>query len=255
MNNTTLKKKLANNELTIGSWITIGHPSIVEVLSNAGFDWLTVDLEHTTIDLNMAQILISTIQANNMSAMVRISSNEEVVIKRVLDAGADGIIVPMVNDKEDALTAVRSAKYPPDGKRGVGLYRAQKFGLNNGFNEYNEWLNNNVVIIAQIEHIAAVANIQEIITTPGIDGILIGPYDMSGSMGIPGDYNNERVLTAIKDVEEQCRIFNFPFGYHVVTPDSALLAEKINKGYSFLAFATDCLFMGEKVIEEMKNFR
>jgi 2-dehydro-3-deoxyglucarate aldolase len=252
MRNTLLKKKLLNNELTIGSWVTIGHPSIVEVLSSASFDWLTIDLEHTTIDYSTAQVLISTIQANNMSALVRVSKNDEVYIKRVLDAGADGVIIPMVNNAEDAKKAVEYVKYPPEGKRGVGLYRAQQYGLNNGFNNYKKWLVESVVIIAQIEHIEAVNNIEEIISTPGIDGVIIGPYDLSGSMGFPGEFDKPEVKTAIDKVIAACKKKNFPAGFHVIDPTAEKLQEKINDGYRFLAFSTDFLFMGESAKQLLK---
>jgi len=252
MYNNTLKLKLKNNELTIGSWITIGHPSIVEVLSNAGFDWLTIDMEHTTIDYSTAQILISTIQSNGMDALVRVPKNEEVCIKKVLDAGADGVIVPMINNADDARKAVEYVKYPPQGKRGVGLYRAQKFGLNNGFEAYKKWLSEDAIIIAQIEHIDAVYNIEEIITTNGIDGVIIGPYDLSGSMGIPGDFNNIGVINAINRVAKHCKIKKIPLGYHLIEPDRKLLKEKIDSGFRFIALSTDALFMGKMAINARK---
>lgn len=251
MYNQTLKLKLKNNELTIGSWITIGHPSVIEVLSNAKFDWLTIDMEHTSIDYSMAQTLISTIQSKGMSALVRVSKNDEVYIKRVLDAGADGVIIPMINSAYDARKAVEYVKYPPEGKRGVGLYRAQKFGLNNGFEDYKQWLSEYVVIIAQIEHIDAVNNIEEIISTPGIDGIIIGPYDLSGSLGVPGEFDDNRVISALAKVEKACKEKNFSMGFHVIQPDSKHLAQRINSGYNFVAFSTDFFFLGNKADEEM----
>lgn len=253
MKNTTLKVKLQNNELTIGSWITIGHPSIPEILFNAGFDWLVVDIEHNSIDSSMVQTLISTIQSKNVAALVRISKNEEVAVKHAMDAGADGIIVPMVNTKEDAQKAVEYVKYPPQGKRGVGLSRAQNYGFN--FDEYKEWLSNSSVVIAQIEHIDAVKNIEDIISTPGIDGIIIGPYDLSGSMGIPGHYKNLDIVNAIKQVEKHCREINFPLGFHVIQPEANLLMEKINSGFTFLAFSTDFLFMGRCAKDQLKYIR
>ena len=252
MYNNTLKSKLKNNELTIGSWITIGHPSVIEVLSCAGFEWLTIDMEHTTIDYSMAQILISTIQSKGMSALVRVSKNEEVYIKRVMDAGADGIIVPMVNTAKDAKKAVEYVKYPPVGKRGVGLFRAQKFGLCDGFQDYKNWLNEYAIIIAQVEHIDAVRNIDEIISVSGINGIIIGPYDLSGSMGCPGELNNPEVEEAISRVLLECKNKKFPAGFHVVPPSRKKLQEKINDGYSFIAFSTDFLFMGENAKKLMR---
>lgn len=243
MINNSLKQKLCNNELTIGSWVTIGHPSVVEVMANAGFDWLTIDLEHTSIDLQTAHVLISTIQAKGMKALVRVSKNEEVAIKKVLDMGADGVIVPMINSQEDAVKAVEYVKYPPVGKRGVGLFRAQNYGL--GFEEYKKWVNDEVVIIAQIEHIEAVKNIDKIISTQGIDGTIIGPYDLSGSMGYPGDYNRSDVKEAIEQVKKSCKKHNVPYGFHVIESDPSKLQSKIDEGCTFLAYSTDFFFLGD----------
>lgn len=239
----SLKNKLKNNTLTIGSWVTIGHPSIIDIMASAGFEWLVVDMEHTSIDLSQAHILISTIQANGMKALVRVSKNEEVIIKRVLDIGADGIIVPMVKSKNDAMQAINYAKYPPTGKRGVGLFRAQKYGL--GFNEYKEWVENELVIIAQIEHIEAVQNIEEIITTDGIDGIIIGPYDLSGSMGYPGEYHREDVANAIQHVLDVCQTQNFPSGFHVIESEPSNLIKRAEQGCTFLAYSLDFFFLGD----------
>lgn len=253
MKDKTLKDKIKNKELTIGSWITIGHSAIPEILGQAGFDWLVIDIEHTTIDLTMVQILISTIQANGMAALVRVSKNEEVVIKRVLDAGADGIIVPMVNTSEDAKRAVEYAKYPPEGKRGVGLARAQQYG--SGFESYKKWVKESLVIIAQIEHIKSVENIEEIISTQGIAGIIVGPYDLSGSMGYPGEYNRKDVKDALKVVEQACQKHHISLGYHVIEPDHVILKKRIDQGYNFVAFSADFLFMGQKAREEMNHLK
>jgi 2-dehydro-3-deoxyglucarate aldolase len=231
MKNKTLKKKLKNRELTIGSWVTIGHPAIPEILGLACFDWLVIDIEHTTIDLGIVQILISTTQANNMAALVRVSKNEEVVIKRVLDAGADGIIVPMVNTAEDARRAVEFAKYPPEGKRSIGLARAQQYGL--GFESYKRWVKENLVIIAQIEHINGISNLKDIVKIEGIDGTIIGPYDLSGSLGIPGRYEEPIVKDALTRFRETCKKSNISMGFHVIEPNSQRLQEKIDEGYNF----------------------
>ena len=247
----SIKKKLRNNELTIGSWVTIGHHSIIEIMATAGFDWLVVDMEHSPIELAKAQELIAHIQATGMEAFVRVSKNEEVIIKQVLDSGADGVIVPMVNSKEDAEKAVSYVKYPPKGKRGVGLARAQKYGI--GFDEYKNGLDENIVVIAQIEHINAVNNLKEIISVDGIDGIIIGPYDLSGSMGMPGEYDNAEVKQALDKIEQLCNTSSFPLGFHVIPPDADALKEKIVKGYTFLAFSIDFLFLGNKCREELKK--
>jgi len=250
MKNKTLKKSLKNNSLTVGSWITIGHPSIVEILSNAGFDWLTIDMEHNSIDPSMMKTLISTIQSKDIAALVRVSKNEEVSIKYALDAGADGIIVPMINNENDARKAVEYAKYPPNGKRGVGLSRAQNYGVS--FNEYKEWANESLVVIAQIEHIEGVKNLDKIISTKGIDAIIVGPYDLSGSLGFPGEFDREDVKKALIKVKEICLEANFPMGYHVVPPDIELVNTTISEGYRFIAFSTDFYFMGDTANKLMK---
>ncbi len=253
MKNTSLKEKLKKNELTMGTWISIGHPAVVEILSTAGFDWLTIDMEHNSIDNSMMQILISTIQSKDKAALVRVSKNEEVAIKHALDAGADGIIVPLVKSGKDAKQAVDFVKYPPEGKRGVGLSRAQKYGV--GFEEYKDWLDKSVVIIAQVEHIDAVHHLTEIISTPGIDAIIIGPYDLSGSLGYPGDYDRPEVISALKRVEDICLERNFPMGYHIVPPNLDLLKSTLKKGYKFIAMSTDFNFMGENARNIMNGIK
>lgn len=249
----SLKNKLKNNQLTLGSWITIGHPAIVDIMAGAGFEWLVVDMEHTSIDLTMAHNLIATIQANGMKALVRVSKNEEVIIKRILDMGADGIVVPMVKSKEDALEAIDYAKYPPVGKRGVGLFRAQKYGL--GFDEYKKWVNEELVIIAQIEHYEAVENIEEIITTDGIDGVIIGPYDLSGSMGYPGEYHRDDVKEAIVKVLRVCKEKHVPSGFHVIESNPSKLQERIDEGCTFLAYSLDFFFLGDSARNGMKKIK
>ena len=246
----SLKNKLKNNELTLGSWITIGHPSVVDIMASAGFEWLVVDMEHTSIDLTTAHNLIATIQANGMKALIRVSKNEEVIIKRVLDMGADGIVVPMVKSRAEALEAIDYAKYPPIGKRGVGLFRAQKYGL--GFDEYKKWVNEELVIIAQIEHYEAVNNIEEIITTEGIDGVIIGPYDLSGSMGYPGEYHRDDVKEGIAKVLRVCKEKNVPSGFHVIESDPTKLQQRIDEGCTFLAYSLDFFFLGDSARSGME---
>ncbi len=249
----SLKQKLKNNELTLGSWIMMADSMSVEVMALAGFEWLVVDIEHTPIDMETVKTLIITIQANDMKALVRVSKNEEVVIKKVLDMGADGIIVPMVCSKEDAEQAVNYAKYPPVGKRGVGLYRSTKYGTK--FEEYKKWVDEELVIIAQIEHIDAVNNIDDILSVEGIDGTIIGPYDLSGSMGYPGDFERDDVKTAVQYVLDRCKEHNMPSGFHVVDTNPEKLNQKIKDGCTFLAYGIDYFFMRDAAINGMKQIK
>ena len=144
MKNNILKKKLANHEQTYGCWVTLAHPLIPEILAPAGFDWLTIDMEHTSIELNDLLTLIISIEAKDIIPLVRVGENNSNLIKRVMDAGAYGIIVPNVNSSNEAVEAVNAVKYPPIGKRSIGLYRAQGYGYN--FNDYLHWLENHYEI-------------------------------------------------------------------------------------------------------------
>jgi len=188
-----------------------------------------------------------------MKALVRVSKNEEVIIKRVLDMGADGLIVPMVSSKEEAIQAVKYAKYPPTGNRGVGLYRASGYGTK--FEEYKKWVEEELVIIAQIEHIDAVKNIDEIVKVEGIDGTIIGPYDLSGSMGHPGEFEREDVKEAVQKVLDKCKEHDTPSGFHVVDTNPKNLKQKIDQGCTFLAYGIDYFFMRDAAISGMKDIK
>ena len=241
------------NNISIGSWITLNHFSIVEIMADAGFDWLCVDLEHSVIDYYEAEVLIATIQSKGIKPFVRVGKNDDLIIKRVLDAGAEGIIVPMVNSKADALKAVNAIKYPPDGSRGVGLARAQGYGFD--FERYALESNEKIKIIAQIEHVDAINDLGNILSVEGIDGTIIGPYDLSGSVGKPGRYEDSDVKNILSQYEEISKKYKKPMGYHVIKPDHNLLLEKIDAGYTFLAFSLDTMFLGTICREEMKKLQ
>lgn len=236
---------------SIGSWITLYHCSIVEIMANSGFDWLCVDLEHSVIDYSEAQLLIATIQAQGLQAFVRVGENNSRIIKRVLDAGADGIIVPMVNSKADAIKAIDAVKYPPNGKRGVGLARAQKYGF--GFQDYMMNKAKAVKLIVQIEHVDAIINLEEITSLDGVDGTFVGPYDLSGSMGKPGKYNDDDVKKVLQHYKEVSKKYEKMAGYHVIQPEYKLVMEKIEEGYNFIAFSTDALFLGSIIHSEIND--
>jgi len=242
------------SDYTIGSWITLGHFSIAEIMADAGFDWLCVDLEHSVIDYYETEQLIATIEAKGCTPYVRVGGNDALILKRVLDAGAKGVIVPRINSKEDAQKAVGAVKYPPVGVRGVGLARAQGYGFD--FDKYAEKVNDETKVIAQIEHINAVNHLEEILSVDGIDGTIIGPYDLSGSMGKPGKYEDSEVYQVLERYEGISKKVGKPMGYHVIEPDYRLVLEKIEAGYSFIAFSLDTLFLGRmcrQQLEELKS--
>lgn len=238
----SLKEKLLNKKLTIGSWITLGHPAIAEIMAKSGFDWLTVDMEHSAITLHQAQQLIQVIELAGCVPLVRVGANDANLIKRVMDAGAHGVIVPMVNTREDAMRAVNAVKYPPLGTRGVGLARAQGYGFE--FESYKEWVEKESVVIAQVEHIDAVNNLEDILSVEGVDAFIIGPYDLSGSLGVPGQFDHPDVIAALERVQEVSRRMDAVSGFHIIPPELTALKEKIDLGYSFIGFSLDILFLG-----------
>jgi len=239
----SLKSKLLNKELTIGSWITLGHPAIAEIMAKAGFDWLTVDMEHSAITLHQAHHLIQVIELAGCAPLVRVGVNDANLIKRVMDAGAHGVIVPMVNTREEAERAVSAVKYPPFGNRGVGLARAQGYGAS--FETYKEWVEKESVVIVQVEHIDAVNNLEDILSVNGVDAFIIGPYDLSGSLGVPGDFEHPDVVKALKRVQQVAGGMDAVSGFHVIPPELKALDDKIEEGYRFVAFSLDTLFLGQ----------
>jgi len=233
----SLKSKLKNNVLTVGSWITLAHPAIAEIMSKRGFDWIVVDLEHSVITIREAEELIRIIDLCGNEPLVRLSSNDPVQIKRVMDAGAAGIILPMVRSMDDINRAFSAIHYPYTGTRGVGLARAQGYGAK--FEEYKEWLDKNPVLIAQIENIDAIKNIESILSSDKTDGYLIGPYDLSASMNIPGQLEHPEVIAAIKEVKDTGLSVKKPGGLHLVEPEPDKLDSLIREGFKFLAYSVD----------------
>jgi 2-dehydro-3-deoxyglucarate aldolase len=234
----SIKQKLINNnEVLIGSWITIGHPTIAEIMCKAGFDWLAIDLEHSTIGLRECEELIRIIDLSNVSPLVRLTSNNSDQIKRVLDAGCHGIIVPMINNAEDAMLAISSSRYPPYGTRGVGLARAQGYG--NKFNDYMKWQKENLIVIVQIEHIDAVNNLEEILSVDGVDGYIVGPYDLSASINKPGEFEDKEFLELLKKIKTIGNDLKKPGGIHIVEPDKNKLKDSINDQNNFIAYSVD----------------
>ena len=236
-----LKSRLQNNQVTIGSWLSIPSPVVAEIMAQAGFPWLVVDMEHSVIDLETMQAMFLAMELNKCIPLVRLSGKDPNQAKRVLDAGAYGIIAPMVNTAEEAEMMVNSVKYPPWGKRGVGLARAQGYGMK--FDDYMEQFNKHSIVILQIEHKDAVENIDAILSVKGIDGIIIGPYDLSGSYGIPGKLNNPLIVEAEQIVLDAANKYGIPAGIHVVHPNTELLLTKVKKGFKFIAYGVDMLFL------------
>jgi len=237
----TLKHKLRSGRATLGGWVTLGHAAIGEILAAAGFDFVVVDLEHSVITLEHAAELIRAIDAQAVAPLVRLTANDANLAKRVMDAGAHGIIVPSVNSVAEARQAVQMVRYGPHGVRGVGLARAQGYGAR--FKEYFAWQLAEPVVVVQIEHVAALAALGDILRVPGVDAFLVGPYDLSCSLGHPGEFEHPDYARAMDAIREAGWTTGVPGGLHVVEPDLAALRRAHADGYRFLAYGVDIRFL------------
>lgn len=245
-------KMIKKGGCVVGSWIQIPHPVCAEIMAHAGFDFLCVDIEHGIVDIETVSNLFRAIEATNKDVvpMVRLPGNDYSITRRYIDAGAKGIFVPMVNSREDAEEAVRSAKYPPEGERGVGFCRANLYGIK--FDQYIKKANDDILIVAQIEHVKAVENIEEILTTPGIDGVFIGPYDLSASMGIPGELNHVDMQDAMEKVLESCKKHNVAAGLHVISPQIEEVNKRLEQGYRLIAYSLDTVMLAH-ICKDVSN--
>jgi 2-keto-3-deoxy-L-rhamnonate aldolase RhmA len=247
----SLKEVLRLGKTTIGSWMSLGHPAIAEIMAGAGFEWLVVDLEHSAITLGEAAELIRVVDLCGVVPLVRISANDPVQIKRVMDAGAHGVIVPMVNSASEAEQAVAAVRYPPRGRRGVGLSRAQGYGT--AFESYWEWVQKESIVMVQVEHIQAVNNLAAILAVDGVDGFIVGPYDLSCSLSIPGEFDHPRLIEALAEVRRVATQSTAASGYHVVQPEPDQVRQKLVEGYSCIAYSVDFLLLGEMCRQGMNT--
>lgn len=218
----------------LGTIFTLGSTQVAEIISQSGFEWVLIDMEHSTLSLESVQTALQ-ILGEKILKIVRVPGNDEIWIKRVLDTGCDGILVPMVKTAEEAERVIRSSLYPVEGQRSVGLTRAHKYGA--GFNEYVSAANQNLIIMIQIEHIEGVRNIDSILKVKGIDSIFIGPYDLSASMGLIGKVSHPEVKSAIGLIKQKCKKAGLPYG--IFGMDPVTLSDELREGCTFLLCGVD----------------
>jgi 2-dehydro-3-deoxyglucarate aldolase len=232
---------LQAGEPVLGGWIMIGHPTVAEILAGEGFDWLAVDMEHTSTSVRTFHELALAVKGTDVDLLVRLPGHDPQITKLVLDAGADGVIVPSVNTPEQARQAVAMAKFPPEGTRGASLCRATDFGRD--FGDYYRRHNEIVLVVCMLEHIEAVDNVETILATPGIDATFIGPYDLSASMGLPGEMDHPDVVRAEQTMLAACRRRGVPAGIHVVPVDGGQVRRRMEEGFRFIACSIDTEFL------------
>lgn len=234
-----LKRELAAGKVCLGATITTSSTVVAEIMSHIGLDWLWFEMEHTTLSEENVLHMLQATNGANVSTVVRVPWNDKTMIKRALDMGPDGIIIPLVNSRAEAEEAVRAAKYPPLGERGGGLARAQAYGLHMG--EYMASANDEVMVIAMIEHIEAVENIDDILSVNGIDSVMVGALDLSGSMGMLGQTGHPDVEAAVQKVLARSKAAGVPCG--IITTDPAQTNERIEQGFTNLIVGLDVVFL------------
>ena len=236
-----LKSALRARQKLFFGWTSFGHPSLTEIIANSGVEALGIDLEHSTISLEQTQRIIAAAQGEGILALPRIASHNPEMLKRVLDSGADGVIVPLVSSREQAERFISLLRYAPQGLRNFGVSRAHGYGFD--FEAYTRDWNAGAVLIAQIETKEGVENIDAILAGGGIDGIMIGPYDMSGSYGLPGQLDHGIVREACQRVIRACAARGVSCGIHLVSPDENEIHEAFKRGYTFLVLSSDLFAM------------
>jgi 2-keto-3-deoxy-L-rhamnonate aldolase RhmA len=239
-----VKQALVNRQVTFGSWLQIGAcPGVAEILANAGYDWLVVDCEHSAIDVEGFTALARGMHGRGPLPLARVRENDTLAIRQMLDAGAQGIIVPLVNNADEARRAVAAAKYPPQGIRGFCFSRMNDYGVN--FDEYAAAANDNIALIVMIESRQAVEEIDKILNVSGVDGVLIGPYDLSGSYELTGQTNHPTIRAAREKVAAACQRHGKSAGLHLVHPTRESIQDTIDHGFTFIALGVDMVFLNE----------
>lgn len=246
----SFRTRLRNGERLLGTMVTLPTASTAEILADAGFDWLFVDGEHGPLDTADILAILQAV-SHRIACIVRVPACDEVAIKKVLDLGAAGIIVPQVNSAEQAADVVRYARYAPEGSRGVGLARAHGYGFR--FAEYVASANADISVIVQAEHRSAVENIDAIVQVPGVDAVLLGPYDLSASYGKMGQISDPEVLNGIDRVTTSCQAVRMPLGYFGISFDA--VKPWMDKGYSLVVAGVDVLFLGNGARRMLKELQ
>lgn len=247
-----LKKRLKAGETTYGGWLTVANPVIAEIMAGTGFDWIVIDTEHGGFDNEGLMTNLIAFNGSPTVPIVRVPWNDAVRIKQILDMGADGVLVPMVNSPEEAAAAVSACKYPPVGTRGFGPRRASDYGRKT--DEYVAQANDGVIVMLQIEHVDAVAQVDAILDTPGVDIVCLGPTDLSGSAGVLRQFEHPTVAAAIATVLGAAKKRNMPACLGVIRPD-AETRKWVSMGANFMVTCEDVSALGTAVAGALDHMR
>jgi 2-dehydro-3-deoxyglucarate aldolase len=220
----------------------IPHASVAEIMGQSGYDWVAVDMEHGAVSAHQLPDLFRALELGGTLPMARLAEGTVKDCKQALDAGAGGVIVPMIESASQLVRVRDACRWPPAGSRGVGFSRANLFGK--FFDEYVQEAQA-PLLVAMIEHINAVGHLDEILQVVGLDAIMIGPYDLSASMGLTARFDDDDFVATMRRIHELCRKHSIPSGAHVVMPDTDALRTRITEGYQFLAYSIDSVILRE----------
>jgi 2-dehydro-3-deoxyglucarate aldolase len=240
-----LRNKLLSGSFSIGSWIQIPHASVAEVMGQSGYDWVAVDLEHGSISTHQLPDLFRALELGGTLPLARLAEGTSKDCKQALDAGAAGVIVPMIESSEHLLRIRDACCWPPAGNRGVGFSRANLFGRN--FDSYSSEAQA-PILVAMIEHHRALKDLDKILKVGGLDAILIGPYDFSASMGLTSMFEHPDFITSIAKIQALCHENSIPCGIHIVDPSPRDLRSRIDEGYRFIAYSIDSVFLNKSCV-------
>jgi 2-dehydro-3-deoxyglucarate aldolase len=227
---------------SIGSWMQLPSPEAAELMGRAGYDWVAVDMEHGLFTRTGLADVCRAIELGGGVPFARVAEASKNEIKGALEAGAQGLIFPMIESRAQLDDAVSWALYPDQGgSRGVGFCRANLYGKN--LADYREGAARDMILAAQIEHIRALEELPQILAHPRLDAIMVGPYDLSGSMGLTGRFDHPDFIAAMQHIQDACIRHGANMGVHVVEPNPAELAERVKQGYRFIAYGIDAVFL------------
>ena len=236
---------MKNNKHRKVAWLTVANEQYCEIFCDFGFDIICIDLEHSQISLSEATKLIRIINLKKKKSFIRLTNKKMSDLNRYLDIGIDGIIIPNVNKIEDLKIIKEHVYFPPNGSRGVGLSRANKFGDN--FKSYFNKISKKIEIISIIESEEAVQNLDSILKYKYLDGIMIGPYDLSSSLGIPGRFDSPIFKANLEIIEKKTNKTKKFLGIHVVEPDKKLINNYLRKNYTFLIYSLDTILIKKAI--------
>ncbi|WP_299371642.1 HpcH/HpaI aldolase/citrate lyase family protein [uncultured Tateyamaria sp.] len=238
------KAAIRNGETVIGCWLSLGDPLATEIAGTAGFDWLLIDGEHTPYDISRMRMQLMALQASDSHAAVRVPTGETWIIKQVLDAGAQTVLVPMVETAEQARQLVHDVRYPPTGGRGVGYSgaRCSRFGA---ITDYGQTADDQICLLIQVENRAGISNLDDILAVDGIDGVFIGPADLSADMGHMGNLTHPEVQATIKDAFARIEAAGKAPG--VLATTDAFTQDCLDWGARFVATGIDLLILANQM--------